>query len=137
MGPEMNHVGEKPFDPLTLVVYPDAKGEATARVYEDDGATQRYRQGVFRRTSVSATRSGGEMQIKISAPEGSYNPGARAVTLIVKSVLRAAAVSLDGRALAALTSGARGAGWAQSGDDLLIQIADDGMAHTIQVRPAR
>jgi hypothetical protein len=133
----MNYVGEKPFDPLTLVVYPDAKGEATARLYEDDGATQRYRQGVFRRTAVSATRSGGETQIKISAPEGSYNAGARGIRFVVKSAPRAAAVSLDGKALAAITGGARGAGWAQSGDDLLIQIADDGEAHTIQVRPAR
>jgi alpha-glucosidase (family GH31 glycosyl hydrolase) len=133
MGPEMNYVGEKPFDPLTLVVYPDAKGDAAARVYEDDGATQGYRQGVFRRTSVSVARSGGEMQIKIGAPEGSYNAGARGVTVIVKSAPRVTAVSLDGKPLAA-AGGGRPPGWSKSGDELTIQIADDGKAHTIQLR---
>src|SRR5205085_10230743 len=107
MGPDMNYVGEKPFDPLTLVVYTDAKGEASARVYEDDGATQRYRQGVFRRTSINATRASGEIQIKISAPEGSYNAGARSIRLIVKSAPRTAVVSLDGKPLASITNDAR------------------------------
>jgi alpha-glucosidase len=137
MGPEMNYVGEKPFDPLTLVVYADAKGDASARVYEDDGATQSYRRGVYRRTTVSATRSGGEMQVKLSAPEGSYTAGARGITLVVKSAARTAAVSLDGKPLAAITSGARGAGWTHAGNDLLIQIADDGKAHTVQIHQAR
>jgi alpha-glucosidase len=137
MGPEMNYVGEKPFDPLTFVVYPDAKGEASARVYEDDGSTQSYRQGVYRRTSVSATRAGGALQIKVGAPEGSYNAGARDITLLVKSASRTAAVSLDGKALASISSGVRGAGWRQTGDDLLIQIADDGRAHTVQINQAR
>ncbi|HKP13855.1 MAG TPA: TIM-barrel domain-containing protein, partial [Blastocatellia bacterium] len=132
MGPEMNYVGEKPFDPLTLVVYPGAKGEAAASIYEDDGMTQGYRQGVFRRTSVSAARSGAGMQIKISAPEGSYNAGARGITAVVKSASRPAAIALDGKPLAARSAAARGAGWSQSGDDLVIQIADDGRAHTIQ-----
>ena len=134
MGPEMNHVGEKPFDPLTFVIYPDAKGEAATSVYEDDGTTQAYQQGAYRRTQVSATRSGAGMQIKLNVPEGSYNAGARGLTLIVKSAPRVSSAALDGKPLAALGAGERGAGWMKSGDDLIIQIADDGKAHTVQLR---
>ncbi|MFL6275927.1 MAG: glycoside hydrolase family 31 protein [Blastocatellia bacterium] len=134
MGPEMNYVGEKPFDPLTLTIYPDAKGEATASVYEDDGTTQAYQRGAFRRTQVSATKPGAGMQIKLSAPEGSYNAGARGITLIVKSAPRATSVSLDGKPLAAITAGGRGAGWMKVGDELVIHIVDDGRAHSVQVR---
>ncbi len=134
MGPEMNYVGEKPFDPLTLAIYADARGEAATTVYEDDGTTQAYLQGAFRRTQVSATKSGAIMEIKISAPEGSYNAGARGLTLVVKSAPTARLLSLDGKPLASINAGARGAGWMKSGDDLVIQIADDGKAHTIQVR---
>ncbi len=37
MGPEMNYVGEKPFDPVTLDVYCEDRAEFT--LYDDDGAT--------------------------------------------------------------------------------------------------
>jgi hypothetical protein len=74
------------------------------------------------------------MQIKISAPEGSYNAGARGLTLVVKSAPTARLLSLDGKPLAGINAGARGIGWMKAGDDLVIQIADDGKAHTIQVR---
>jgi alpha-glucosidase len=134
MGPEMNYVGEKPFDPLTLAIYTDAKGEAAATVYEDDGATVAYRQGVFRRTQVSATKTGAAMQINISAPEGSYNAGPRRLALVVKAALTAHLVTFDGKPMAAINAGGRAYGWMKSGDDLWIQIADDGKAHTIQVR---
>ena len=133
MGPEMNYVGEKPFDPLTLTIYPDAKTEAATTIYEDDGSTLAYRQGAFRRTVVNVTKSGAGMQIKIGAPEGSYNAGTRGITFVVKSAPTARLLSLDGRPLAAIAAGNRAAGWMKSGNDLLIQINDDGKAHTVQI----
>ena len=53
LGPEMNYVGEKPADPMQFEIYPDAQGEASTSLYEDDGLTEAYRQGNFRQTSVS------------------------------------------------------------------------------------
>src|SRR5208283_4627801 len=52
MGPEMNYVGEK-TGPLTLTVYPDAKGAAAMSLYEDDGVSQAYLSGAVRRTTVT------------------------------------------------------------------------------------
>ena len=74
------------------------------------------------------------MQVKISAPEGSYNAGARGITVVVKSAPTARLLSLDGKPLAAAGAGDKRAGWMKSGNDLVIQITDDSKAHTIQIR---
>jgi alpha-glucosidase len=73
MGPEMNYVGEKPTDPLTFEIYPDAQGKAQATLYEDDGVSPAYKNGVERRTTVTYQPS----EINVSTPAGSYQPGAR------------------------------------------------------------
>ena len=134
MGPEMNYVGEKPFDPLTFTIYPDANGAAAASLYEDDGTSPAYKQGAFRRTSVSMKKSGNSFQIELGVPQGSYNAGARNLVFVVKSSPASAAVSIDGKPLAAIKPDEKRDGWRKSGDDLVIQIADDGKAHTLQIR---
>jgi alpha-glucosidase len=73
LGPEMNYVGEKPEGPLEFQIYPDARGEASTVLYEDDGLTESYLQGTFRRTGVSYRNH----QIELAAPTGSYRPAAR------------------------------------------------------------
>jgi alpha-glucosidase len=134
MGPEMNYIGEKPFDPITFSIYPDAKGEAAMTFYEDDGASPAYKQGVFRRASVSVSKSAGATQIKLGAPEGSYAPGARNIIFALKSAPTARFVSVDGKTLAQIAPNEKRAGWRKSGDDLVIQLSDDGKAHQIQIR---
>ena len=67
MGPEMDYVGEKATDPLTLDIYPDAQGNASTSLYEDDGVSPAYRNGVERRTTVTYRSS----EIDVSAPTGS------------------------------------------------------------------
>ena len=70
LGPEMNYVGEKPGDPLSFEIYPDARGEASASLYEDDGLTEAYRKGSFRRTSLSYRHTPAGDRIDLSAPKG-------------------------------------------------------------------
>jgi alpha-D-xyloside xylohydrolase len=45
VGPELQHTGEKPADPLTLYVYGGANGAFT--LYEDQGTTYDYEKGAF------------------------------------------------------------------------------------------
>jgi alpha-glucosidase (family GH31 glycosyl hydrolase) len=59
MGPELKYVGEKPFDPITLNIYPDEKGSASVTLYEDDGISPAYKQQAFRRTTMRVESSGG------------------------------------------------------------------------------
>jgi alpha-glucosidase len=100
MGPAMNHVGEKPVDPITFAIYPDEKGAAATTLYEDDGTSPAYQQGALRRTSVTMKRTGNGYTASISAPQGSYNPGARKFVFAIKPIakLRTVTVADDGTA---------------------------------------
>ena len=96
MGPEMNYVDEK-TGPLTLHVYPDAQGHAALSLYEDDGLTQAYTSGVFRRTNItyqsSASGSGATLEF---SPSGSYRPAEHShITFAVHKTTPAKEFRLD------------------------------------------
>ncbi len=77
VGPEMNFIGNKPSDSLMFEIFPDEQGKASTKLYEDDGLTPNYKLGAFRRTTITAIHKGGKTLVNVSAPEGSYDPGAR------------------------------------------------------------
>jgi alpha-glucosidase len=85
-GPAINYVGEKLMDPITFNVYPDEKGSAMMTLYEDDGVSPAYTQNIFRRTTVTVRRVGVGYVVTVGAPLGTYNPGARKISFVVKSV---------------------------------------------------
>jgi alpha-glucosidase len=130
MGPEMNYVGEKPADPLTFVIYPDAAGKATGSLYEDDGVSVAYRNGVVRQTTIAY--AGGE--ITVGEPAGTYEPKPRNFVLTIRPAPPARQVLLDGSPLPSLAAAATGRGWRRSGDSVSVQYADDGRAHKVQMR---
>jgi alpha-glucosidase len=84
-GPELHYVGEKPLDPITFNIYPDADGSAATTLYEDDGISPAYRQGEVRRTSINTRRAAAGYTVSISAPAGRYNPGLRKFAFLIKS----------------------------------------------------
>ena len=124
-GPEMNYVGERPVDPLTFRVFPDASGRAETSLYEDDGVSQAYRQGAVRRTHVSYRASAQGADVDVSAPEGSYQPGARRLTLAVRTAPSGAGAVLDGQPLRTFE---------RSAGSISVQFPDDGKAHKIEIR---
>ncbi len=71
MGPEMNFIGEKASDPLTLVISLDASGKATGSLYEDDGESLDYQSGKFSRIDFSAQRKNGNLTIQANV-SGDY-----------------------------------------------------------------
>jgi alpha-glucosidase len=83
--PEMNYTGEKPRDPISFNIYPDDSGSAAGTLYEDDGVSPNYKQGGFRRTIASVKRVGVGYVVTTSAPQGSYNPGARKFNFLIKA----------------------------------------------------
>lgn len=99
-GPQMNYVGEKPFDPISFAIYPDEKGSASTTLYEDDGVSPAYQHGAIRRTSVNVRRIVKGYVVSISQPSGQFNPGSRRFSFVVKSVPgnRVAIVTDDGKA---------------------------------------
>ena len=91
--PDMNYVGEKPQDPVTFNIYPDDQGAAATTLYEDDGVSNAYRQGAFRRTTVNARRVGAGYVVSKSAPQGTCQTGNRRLSFIIKSATGASRVA--------------------------------------------
>jgi alpha-glucosidase len=100
LGPPMNYVGEKPFDPITFAIYPGSDGSASTTLYEDDGLSPAYKQGAFRRTSVKVRRANNGYVVSVGAPVGQHNPGTRKFSFVIKSAPtpKVVAVADDGRA---------------------------------------
>lgn len=80
-GPFMEHDGEKPLDPLTLIVCLDAEGRAEGVLYEDAGDGFGYRDGEYRLVRYTATRIDGGMEIAGAVIEGDWPRAARPVTV--------------------------------------------------------
>jgi alpha-glucosidase (family GH31 glycosyl hydrolase) len=133
-GPEMNYVGEKPFDPVTFYVHPDAQGKASTTVYEDDGTSPNYRRGVYRRTRVEVAPAGKGFEITVSPAEGSYQPSARKFLFVAPFEGTARAVTLDGKPLGAGGTDGKSVGYHSDKGSLGVAIEDDGRAHKIVVR---
>jgi alpha-glucosidase len=107
MGPEMNYVGEKPFDPITFAVYPDERGSASSTLYEDDGLTPAYKDGAFRRTTVNVSRADNSFVVSVGAPSGQFHPGTRKFGFVIKSA---------------------------AANPKMLMIADDGKARTVEIK---
>jgi alpha-glucosidase len=133
LGPEMNFVGERPADPLTLAVYPDDQGRASTILYEDDGVSPAYASGMLRRTAIDVTLEARATVIHIAAPRGPYQPGPRVFAIVCKSVARPSAVEVDG---ARLVQSATGVGWSVDGEDTVVRIRDEGRARRITLASA-
>jgi alpha-glucosidase len=119
LGPEMNYVGEKPAGPLLFEIYPDARGQASTSLYEDDGLTEAYQQGSFRRTSVSYRHTPAGDRIDLGAPSGSFHPAQRDLLFAVRTTPATRIALIDGKRQT------------RTGP---IHIADDGQSHRIELR---
>jgi hypothetical protein len=71
-------------------------------LYEDDGLSPAYKTGAFRRTTLNARRG----TVSIGPVEGTYNPGSRKFSFVVKSA---------------------------SGDSRAVTVADTGNAQHIHI----
>ena len=76
MQPEMQYVGEKPVDEITLDVYPTVEdGDFHFVLYEDDGATNDYQKGDYATTRYDCnvkTGASNTLTLDIGARTGSY-----------------------------------------------------------------
>jgi alpha-D-xyloside xylohydrolase len=70
MGPEVQYIGEKSFDPIDLMVYPGADGDFS--IYEDGGLNYNYEHGDFSRIELHWNDA--ERTLTIGARAGEF-PG--------------------------------------------------------------
>ena len=82
-GPDMDYVGQRPTDPLTLHLYPPAEGqEGVSFLYEDDGETLACRRGEYRLHRFVLRGDGRRVDLTWTV-EGAYDPGPRRVEALV------------------------------------------------------
>jgi alpha-glucosidase len=69
-----NYTNEKPASTIALNVYPKQNGEASSfTLYEDDGQTYKYENGQSAETKISVASHEGNVTLKISAINGSFD----------------------------------------------------------------
>lgn len=87
-GPEVQYIGEKPEDPITLFVYAGANGKFT--LYEDNGLTFDYERGAF--SEVPITWEDSTESLTIGRRTGNYSGGLQHRTFNVVLVQKGHAV---------------------------------------------
>jgi alpha-glucosidase len=83
--PEMNHIGERPADPLTLLFH-TAEGSGESVLYEDAGNGFGYERSEYARRRVVCEVSEGGISVRLGEREGSFLPERRSMHLEFKSV---------------------------------------------------
>jgi alpha-glucosidase len=68
LGPVEQYDGERPLDEVTLLVYPE--GEASFKLYEDDGRSNAYRDGGWVETRFDCAADATCVAFRIHPPQG-------------------------------------------------------------------
>ena len=74
LAPDMKYTGEKAWSPITLDVYPGTSQTASASLYEDDGVSNGYQSGSYRKTAFEALTDDAakKVAITINPAQGTY-----------------------------------------------------------------
>jgi alpha-glucosidase len=123
MGPDANHTGEKPTDPLTLGIHP-AEGTGECALYEDAGDGFGYENGEYARRILSCDTSYDRVTIRLGEREGSYSPERREVIMELRGIETAQSVLVDDEE--------REPGYAESGA-LTVSLGEETGAVTVEV----
>jgi alpha-glucosidase len=83
LGPVQQFIGEQPLDPLTLVVTPDAEGNATGVLYEDAGDGWEFRDGHFQLTTYKARTEADHLIVEVADASGRMHAADREIGVIV------------------------------------------------------
>jgi alpha-glucosidase len=72
MAPDMKNTAEKPWDPLTVEIFPSGKSDFT--MYHDDGATFAYQTGEFTLTSFTCRAAGAGVGFVVAESNKKFGP---------------------------------------------------------------
>jgi len=83
VGPVMQYDGERPLDPLTLIVALDKTGSASGELYEDSGDGYGFEKGDFALTKFEARTGADGVLVTAKKVEGIYPVPNRSVEVVV------------------------------------------------------
>ncbi len=120
LAPDMKSTGEKPWDPLTLEVFPSGKSEFT--LYRDDGRSFAYESGDFTVTHFSCSEDSESIAFTVDESNKRYTPSQYRVRLHLRRV-----------PIAVTADGARPKGevwtWDDSSRVLTVSLQATGVSH--------
>ncbi len=95
------YVGESKHDTLYLHVY---AGDGSFTLYEDDGETLEYVDGVYALREVSVSLRNGRLTIEVGERRGNFDPGRGYIVVVLHGVGKVGKALKDGAELGRLTS---------------------------------
>ncbi len=100
----IQHTEQIADEPLIIDVWPS--GDSEYSLYEDDGISESYRSGQYRRTHLRCKASGAKIEFTMQAPEGSYVPPPRSPLLRLHGLTKriAGTVCIDASVQASASS---------------------------------
>ena len=120
-GPVMQHTDEQALDPLTLDIYPG--GTSSWTLYEDDGHSFDFAQGIWAQTSFSCSEDQTSSSFEIHARTGAWQPATRSWVINIHGP-QPQRVTVDQQPTQA---------WLHADRATTLLLEDDGQAHVIRL----
>jgi alpha-glucosidase (family GH31 glycosyl hydrolase) len=130
--PDMMYTGEKPWDPITLEVWP--AGESTGTLFQDDGATTAFEHGDSTTTTfLCIERAGKSITFHVEPNNQKFGPKQWIAEFHLTSV--PTSVALDGNSLANDVAGDAAAGWSWAADSntLTVKFPGERTARSLEI----
>jgi alpha-glucosidase len=130
LAPDMKDTGEKPWDPLTLEIFPSGRSSFT--LYRDDGATFAYRQGESTLTRLTVDEAGDSVRLAINESNQRFAP----TTYRVRFHLNRTPVGVqvaDSALRRATGDGVAAEEWTWDADARILSVTVDGRGFTAHV----
>lgn len=130
--PDMMFSGEKPWDPITLDVWP--AGESSGSLYQDDGITTAFTNGESTTTAFHCVEQPGKKVAFAIAPSNkTFGPRQWIARFHLTSV--PTGVELDGRPVAASSDESASAGWSfdAAASTLTVRLPGEHAAHALTI----
>jgi alpha-glucosidase len=142
MQPPMQYTGEKPVDPLILMVWPLSNGQYSSyTLYEDGSDSELYKQGIYALTQISAKQREGTLFVDVAPVQGSY-PGmqrSRGYELRLPDDWPPQSVTVNGQSLSLEPSDSSQPGWHYDGNTLstIVHLSSHPVSEAIHIEVHR
>lgn len=130
--PDMMYSSEKPWDPITLEIWP--AGESMGTLYQDDGATTAFMKGESTTTAFRcAERAGKSVTLRIEPSNQKFGPQEWIARFHLTSV--ATAVTVDGKTISATADATAISGWSfdAATGTLTVRLPGEHAAHALDI----
>ena len=119
MGPEMDYVGQRPDDELTVHVFAGAPGSFL--LYEDDGTSFEFEDGACRTQEITQEPTDDGLRVVVGEAQGAFEGAVqtRRTEFVIHGMQQPSAVEVDGATLPARDEGQPGAWWCDASASVL------------------